>query len=546
MGQARRVNFFSLAPPQSGERAGVRGIDLQKQLAPLTKKFTPTPSPKIRRAVFLVLTLLALAVRLPQLGGRPMHTDEAINAYIIGQLLAGETFRYDPQDRHGPALAAETLPVVKLLGAKNFAGLTEAQLRLAPALTGAATVLLFGAGVELFGFAACLVAALLFAFAPLPVYYSRYFIHETLFVAATLGLLLSGGRALRKRSLGAAALAGCCAALMLACKETAVIHFFALAVALAAVRFGTPASGPARTKHFLKHAGPEAGVPTAKMIFTAAAVFVFTAVLLFTWFGRNWSVFADLLHAIPSFAARAGGEGHEKPFWYYAGLLGGGWSGAVILGLALLGIFRALKSGRRLWLIVYALLIAAIYSAIPYKTPWLALNFWLPLAVFAGIALEWLWFASTKPSVRAMLLVFIGALGFLVAHDTRQRVFVHPADETNPYAYAHTGEDLLRLPGRLAALARQNGVSNPRIAVVAADAWPLPWYLRKFSQAGFWQPGQETGPADFFITTTDVSGPLAERLKNFRPEYFGVRPNVLLILWTPVEAKPAAGASPPP
>jgi hypothetical protein len=26
---------------------------------------------------------------------------------------------------------------------------------------------------------------------------------------------------------------------------------------------------------------------------------------------------------------------------------------------------------------------------------------------------------------------------------------------------------------------------------------------------------------------------LAARLKNFRPEYFGARPNVLLILWTP-------------
>jgi hypothetical protein len=118
-------------------------------------------------------------------------------------------------------------------------------------------------------------------------------------------------------------------------------------------------------------------------------------------------------------------------------------------------------------------------------------------------------------------------------HDTDGRVFKNPADEKNPYAYAHTSEDLLRLPVRLEELARQNKISNPRIAVVAADAWPLPWYLRKFSTVGFWQPGQETGAADFFITTTDVSGNLAERLKNFRPEFFGVRPEVLLILWTP-------------
>ncbi len=466
-----------------------------------------------------------------------MHTDESINAYIIGQLLAGESFRYDSQDRHGPALAAETLPVVKLLGAKNFTGLTEAQLRLVPVVTGAATVLLFGAGVETLGFTTCLIAALLFAFAPLPVYYSRYFIHETLFVAATLGLILSGWRALQKRTLLSAGIAGFCAALMLACKETAVIHFFALAVALMVFRFGMPGAVSARTDKILKSVGPMPGASIAKIIFAAITVFTFTMILLFTWFGRNWAVFSDLLHAVPSFASRAQGQGHEKPFWYYTILLGGGWSGAVIMGLAVLGIFRALKSGRRRWLVVYALLAGLIYSSIPYKTPWLALNFWLPLAIFAGMAIEWIWFAAPKLSLRVAVLIFSGLLVFLLAHDTWQRVFVHPADEKNPYAYAHTGEDLLRLPDRLEALARQNGISNPRITVIAADAWPLPWYLRKFSQVGFWQPGQETGAADFFITTTDVSEKLAEQLKGWRPEFFGARPEVLLILWTPAPVK---------
>jgi len=64
-----------------------------------------------------------------------------------------------------------------------------------------------------------------------------------------------------------------------------------------------------------------------------------------------------------------GGEGHEKPFWYYAGLLAGGWSGAMLLGLAALGMLRAVKSGRQVWLVIYTLLIGVIYSAIPYKTP---------------------------------------------------------------------------------------------------------------------------------------------------------------------------------
>lgn len=486
------------------------------------------PPPKIRWAIFGFIALLALAVRLPQLGTRPMHTDESINAYATGELLAGDAFHYDPRDRHGPGLFVFAEPVVRLLGVKNFSDLTETQLRITPVIVGTITALMFGAGVEMFGFITCMVAALLFAFAPLPVYYNRYFIHETLFVAATFGLILSGWRMLKTHSYSSSALAGFCAAFMLACKETAVIHFFAIGAAMLAFRFFRP------TKKLSVRFN-------RKTATTATTVFIVSVVLLFTWFGRNWSVFSDLLRAIPNFTARASGEGHAKPFWYYAWLLAGGWSGTIILTLALLGMFRAKRnqaSSAGLALAIYGLLIIVIYSAIPYKTPWLALNFWLPLAILAGMAIEWIWFAAPTLSVRAGLLALLCGLGILIAHDTRQWVFLKPADEKNPYAYAHTGEDLLRLPGRLQQLAGQFKNSNPRIAVVAADAWPLPWYLRKFSQVGFWQPGQETGPADFFLTSTDVSDSLAEQLKDYRPEFFGWRPNVLLILWVPETQTP--------
>lgn len=457
-----------------------------------------------------------------------MHTDEAVNAYIVGQLLSGEPFTYDPHDRHGPALFALVLPLARMQGAKTFAALTESEVRLAPVLAGTVTILLFGAAAEMFGFAPCLIAALLFAGASLPVYYDRYFIHESLFVAATFGFILSAWRASKTNSIVHAAVAGACAALMLACKETAILHFAALSAAALVFRFWN-----LRRKDFR-------GLPRPKPILAATAAFLLLSGALFTWFGANWKALAGLWHAGPDVLARAGGQGHQKPFWFYARLLSSGWSGGLLLALACIGFFLALrKRDRSSWgfLAYYAVILAAIYSLIPYKTPWLALNFWLPISLFAGLAVDSLWRMAAKHlGLEAVIPVFAVAFAcaaLLTAHDTRERVFLHPADETNPYAYAHTSEDLLGLPAEIDQLARQDSIASPRIAVIASDPWPLPWYLRHDSQVGFWQPGRPVGEADFYITSTDAAAQYEDRLKNFRPEFFGARPGVLILLWSP-------------
>jgi uncharacterized protein (TIGR03663 family) len=483
----------------------------------------------IRWAVFLLIALIGLLLRLPQLGARPMHTDEAVNAYIVGQLLSGESFTYDPHDRHGPALAALALPLARMQGARKFSDLTESELRLTTVLAGTITILLFGATTEVFGLVPCIIAALLFATASLPVYYDRYFIHESLFVAATFGLILSGWHACRKYSAVLAALAGACAALMLACKETAVLQFAALAAAVIVFWLWN-----LRGKTFR-------GWWQLRTALAATAAFLLLSTVLFTWFGSNLKGLAALLHAVPNFYARAGGEGHEKPFWYYGQLLIGGWSGGLIFAISCIGFFQSARRRNPSpygFLSFYTLFLAVIYCLIPYKTPWLALNFWLPIALFAGLAFESLWRMPAKfPALRIAMPAFcilIGALAaVLIAHETRQRVFLHPADEDNPYAYAHTSEDLLGLPGEIALIAQQNAIAAPRIAVIASDPWPLPWYLRHYSQVGFWQPSQQPEKADFYITSTETADQYGDLLRQFHPDFFGVRPGVLITLWSP-------------
>jgi uncharacterized protein (TIGR03663 family) len=490
------------------------------------------PPPKIRWAIFFGIALLAFAIRAPRLGERPMHTDEAINAYITGDLLAGKEYHYDPKDRHGPALYAVALPIAKLAGPKNFAELTEVSVRVGPVIIGALGILLFGFLVNRMGLLTSAIGALLFAISPLPVYYSRDFIHETFFVAATLAFIISVFRVVEYRSIKDGIFVGIGAGLMLACKETTVIHFAAFGIA---AMWWFWATRPADKTQRDWQSAVKPGI-------AAFVSFCCVMVALYTWWGRHWEGLLDLVHAIPHLASRAGGEGHEKPAWYYLALLAGGWSGAGVIALAVWGAVsrrEEIRSNKPLQaLIVYTVTITALYSIIPYKTPWLALNLFLPLALLAGRGLANLWQAARNSTTRAFTLLFAAALATALGHDTWRRVFVAPADERNPYAYAQTVDDILRLPERIRAVAGNNpSGNNLRIAVVAADPWPLPWYLRQFPNVGFWQPDQDPGKADIYITSAEASDKLGPLVKDWRTEFFGVRPEVLLVMWLPPEIK---------
>ena len=296
------------ADPPAEPDADLAEAALHEPSRSFARKNSAARSRWMRWAVFVLIALLGLVLRLPQLGVRPMHTDEAVNAYIVGQLLAGETFAYDSRDRHGPGLVALALPLARIQGAKTFSDLTETELRLTTVLAGTLTILLFGVAVDMFGFMPCVIAALLFACASLPVYYDRYFIHESLFSAATFGLILAGWPACKKPTALRAALAGACAALMLACKETAVLNI----LALAAAAFGF---------WLWNLHGKRLALWRPQAMMAAAVVFLLVTLMLFTWFGSNWKALGALLEAAPNFLARAQDAGHQEPISYYFRLI---------------------------------------------------------------------------------------------------------------------------------------------------------------------------------------------------------------------------------
>src|SRR5262249_21757682 len=92
--------------------------------------------------VLLLAACVALLLRFPLLDARPFHNDEAVNAVKFKQLWEQGTYKYDPNEHHGPSLFYATLAISRLSRAPSFEAFTETRFRLVTVLFGLGLVLL--------------------------------------------------------------------------------------------------------------------------------------------------------------------------------------------------------------------------------------------------------------------------------------------------------------------------------------------------------------------------------------------------------------------
>jgi len=509
------------------------------------------------RGLFFAALAAALFVRLSGLSLRPMHHDEANQAVKFGALLETGEYQYDKADHHGPALYYLTLPLAHLRGQRTLAALDEVTLRAIPALFGAGMILLlllFGPGLRR---DARVLSACLIAVSPAMTYYSRFYIQETVFVFFTLGFLASVWRYLQRPDGGWALPVGIFAGLMSATKETTVIILAATALGLGFVLvrerlLARRIEVPIRSRVFVRD-----------LVLTAVAA-AGTAALLFSSFGKNPEGIPDSITALNVYVEKGiSAPGfHAQPFFYYLDLLVGSkaggfvWTEAFVLLLGLAGMAVVFLPGRihdpreedrlpvdrslGLFLAVSTIASTLGYSLLPYKTPWNVLPFYLGWLILAGIGgttiLRMIRPIALKAIVFGLLAAGIVHLGL----ENHRANFRFPADPRNPYVYAQTSPDFLKLVRRIDALADVHPEGkNLLLKVIAGpyEQWPLPWYLRKFGRVGYWTDGAAAGAidqADLVIVSADQAETVQARLgKGFRAEYFGLRPDVLLALFIP-------------
>lgn len=439
----------------------------------------------------LLVLLVAAALRFHDMPARPFHHDEGVNGFFLQRLHDYGEYKYDPANYHGPTLYYLALPLTRVLGLRDEA------LRGLSAIAGLATVLIALSLRGALGRTGALAAGALLAVSNCAVYYSRYFIHESLVVVFGLAAAAAALRYLRTGHAAWVASCGLALGLLIATKETTIVH---AAVAVIAAGMAI-ALRPGR-------ALPR---PSAVSWGTGAGVLLGVAAVFYSSFGQNPDGLKGALETLAIWA-RTGREAHVNPWYQHALWLWEGDPALVVAGalglllvlvpavLAMPARFRALRGGAPLVeafpgrtavaLALGTIGILCAYSLVAYKTPWLALNVAVPLALLGGVAVERI---GERSRVAAALLL-AAALGFSL-QTTRVQSFERPADETLPWAYAHTDPRYPDLVSTIENFAARSGAGTAQaVTVTSPDYWPLPWTLHDYPAIGYWGKVPESIP----------------------------------------------------
>ena len=509
----------------------------------------PQLSERTWRIAAISIFCLAAVLRLYDPSLAPLHHDEGVNGNFLLTLVREGRYHYDPANYHGPTLYYITAVIpwaFKILfgtAARDTYGLSTFVIRLIPALFGLGTVALIFTLRRYLGSVAALVAALLLAISPGAVYLSRYFIHETLFVFFTLGIVVSGLKFYAMRNPVYLLLASASAAMLFATKETAMISAGVLVLAVASTvvyrrLLGMePSKVSTQSQPFIEDLGGPLAL--ALWIGLAVVVFVLLNVFFYSSFFQNYP--QGVYDALKTFEiwSKTGKSAHVHPPETYLIWLTKQESALLFLGVigAALVVFKP-KNSFALFSALWAFGLIAAYSLVPYKTPWLVLNFILPLSLIAGFAVQSIY--ELERGKLYLPLIVLGIAVVIGAYQTIDLNFINYDNDSTyyVYVYAHTRRQTKQLVDEIDKIAQETEGAKTGITIVSREYWPLPWYLRNYSRVGYY--GHMTPTTEPIIIASDdqraeVESTFGELYKEIPSTeeggVFPLRPGVNLLLY---------------
>lgn len=225
------------------------------------------------------------------------------------------------------------------------------------------------------------------------------------------------------------------------------------------------------------------------LILVVAAVsftFIYVGILFFSSF---FTYAEGVQKAFEAYAiwTKTGTKDHtQNSFWAYAK-----WGMKVespIMILSALGCLIALFKARHRFAVFaafWAFGMFAAYTIIPYKTPWLALSFLLPMCIIAGYGIGEM-FRDKQIAVKILGGILAVCATGVLSYQTYQANFVRYDDEEMPYVYAHTKREFLDLIKQIEYYAEKSGKGKEStVEIVSPDYWAMPWYLNDYPKANF-------------------------------------------------------------
>ncbi len=247
------------------------------------------------------------------------------------------------------------------------------------------------------------------------------------------------------------------------------------------------------------------------LLAAVAVVFVYVNVLFFSSYFTYYEGVSKALEAYAIWTKTGTKDHTQSGFWGYLrwsfgyGQVGSKLETAVeaaIFILAGLGTAIAfLKARNRVAMFtgLWAVGLFIAYSLIPYKTPWLALSFILPMCLVAGYGIDEM-ARSSIVAVKAAGLALAAAACVLLAYQTYDLNFVNYDNNDRTYVYAHTKRPFLEMMRRIDHYAAKSGKGQElSIDIISPDYWPMVWYTNDYPKAVYHGRFIDTSTADVIV-----------------------------------------------
>lgn len=431
-------------------------------------------------ALFGILAF-ALALRVYDISARPFHSDEGVNFGFLDDITATGHYPYSHANYHGPLFFYLAYAFHALFGD------SELSLRSTSIFASVLSLLALLPLASVLSKRFVIIAWLLFTISASHVFHSRYFIHEMLLLAGTGCAAVGVFCWLARNRVASLYYIAVGLIIVVTTKETWIIS--AAAVGVAALTISQPRGD------FNKLLSQRSAVVLALLATYIVSLAVYSA--CFTWFGGI--VQAGL--AIPQWLGRGvGDKGHFKPFLYYlrtviaqtepwlllAPICAVGFElrRAVSLGWKGLQTPESITDRALRFFLVWSLLATIVYSAVPYKTPWLVINLTYPLTLLFALLLDKLWGVIPPLGALALAGISVVSLGSTAIYNYSKLPIAlaadspirpHPYGRENPYSYVHTSQGMRDF---IADLQRYwSKVPNARVLIGVNAYWPIPYYL---------------------------------------------------------------------